>query len=387
MPSPLTIEVLSRLVAFDTTSRNSNLPLIDYAEELLRRHGARTERVHDETGAKTNLWATVGPEDVPGIVLSGHTDCVPVDGQDWTTDPFRLDEREGRYYGRGTCDMKGFLAACLGALPAITSRPLHRPIHFALSYDEEVGCLGVRRLFPLLATRPVLPEACIVGEPSDMEVVIGHKAKRSLRARVRGTAGHSSLAPQFVNAVEHCARLVEKVRGIGLRMKAEGRRDDLYDLPYTTAHVGTFHGGTALNIVPDEAVIEFEFRVLPEEDADALVEEVAAYIRDVIEPEMKAVDAASGIDLEMRASFPGLATAPDAPVAVLARQLAGRNAHSKVAYGTEAGLFAEMGGVPAIICGPGSIAQAHKPDEYVSAIQLDRCEAFLDRLLDYCAAP
>jgi acetylornithine deacetylase len=379
-PLPRTVDILSRLVGFDTTSRNSNLDLIAYAEDVLRACGARTERSYDDTGTKANLWATIGPEDVPGIVLSGHTDTVPVDGQAWTTDPFRLFERDGRLYGRGTCDMKGFVAVALSMAHDIAGARLSQPVHFALSYDEEVGCIGVRGLLAELSRKPVLPLACIVGEPTLMAVATGHKAKRSLRITLRGTAGHSSRAPEFVNAVEHGARIVVRMREIGLRLAADGRGDGKYDIPYSTAHVGTFHGGTALNIVPERCEITCEFRVLPEEDADALVDEITNFIRREVEPEMHAVDPAAGVSVELTAAFPGLSTSPDHPVAIQARHAARRNDHLKVAYGTEAGLFHEMG-IPTVVCGPGSIDQAHKPNEFITAEQLAACEVFLARLL------
>lgn len=380
-PHPRTVEILSRLVGFDTTSRNSNLELIDYAETVLRECGARTERTYDATGGKANLWATIGPEDEAGIVLSGHTDTVPVDGQAWTTDPFELVEREGRFFGRGTCDMKGFLAVALSTAHDLPGKELVRPVHFAFSYDEEVGCIGVRGLLAELARKPLLPAACIVGEPTMMDVAIGHKAKRSLKITVHGSSGHSSRAPQFVNAVEHAARIVVKMREIGQRLAAGSGRDELYDIAHTTAHVGTMHGGTALNIVPDRCEMTCEFRILPAEDADALVAEIAAFIRAEVEPEMKAVHADAGVDIELLAAFPGLDIAADHPLVAQAKRAAGRNGHLKVAYGTEAGLFDEIG-IPTVVCGPGSIAQAHKPDEFIAADQLAACERFLAALLE-----
>ena len=385
-PHPRTVEILSRLVAFDTTSRNSNLALIDYAQSVLEACGARTERTYDETGGKANLWATIGPQDRAGIVLSGHTDTVPVDGQAWTSDPFELVERDGRFFARGTCDMKGFLAVAMSVAHDAASRPLSRPLHLALSYDEEVGCIGVRGLLSELARKPVLPTACIVGEPTMMEVAIGHKAKRSLRIVVTGTAGHSSRAPQFVNAVEHAARIVVKMREIGQRLAAGSGRDELFDIAHTTAHVGTMHGGTALNIVPDRCEVTCEFRVLPQEDADALVEEISAFIRDKVEPEMKAVHPGTGVEVELLAAFPGLDIVADHPLVGQVKRAAGRNGHCKVAYGTEAGLFQEIG-IPTVVCGPGSIEQAHKPDEFVAAAQLAACERFLAAFLDDFAAP
>ena len=374
------VSILSTLVAFDTTSRNSNLELIDYADAILVSCGARTERTYDETGGKANLWATIGPEDEAGIVLSGHTDTVPVDGQAWSTDPFQLVERDGLFYGRGACDMKGFVAVALSAAHELAGKDLARPVHFAFSYDEEVGCIGVRGLLAELARKPRLPLACIVGEPTMMEVAIGHKAKRSLKITVEGTSGHSSRAPEFVNAVEHAARIVVKMREIGGRLASGAGRDELYDIAHTTAHVGTMHGGTALNIVPDRCEIACEFRVLPQEDADALVDEITAFIRQEIEPEMKAVAPKAGVGIEMTAAFPGLDMAADHPLVGQVKRAAGRNGHQKVAYGTEAGLFHELG-IPTIVCGPGSIAQAHKPDEFIAADQLAACEDFLAELL------
>ena len=384
MPSAATRTALDALIGFDTTSRNSNLPLIDWAEDWLTRHGATCRRIHDKTGTKANLWATFGPADVPGWVLSGHTDTVPVDGQDWSTDPFCLTERDGRFYGRGTCDMKGFFACCLGLAPELQNAQLTRPVHMALSYDEEVGCIGVRGMLRDLAAHPVRPMGCIVGEPTLMQVCIGHKTKRSLRATFTGTAGHSSRAPEFVNAVEYGARLITRMQSIGRRLATEGLRDPLYDTPHSTAHVGTAHGGTALNIVPERFVTDFEFRVLTQEDADALVSEIRSYLFDELLPQMQATDPAAGIELDLIAAFPGLDTDADAPVALTARKLARRNDSIKVAYGTEGGLFDEMAGIPTIICGPGSIGEAHRADEFVTLDQLDACERFLHDLIGEC---
>ena len=277
MADPTTADLLARLVAFDTTSRLSNLPLMAFVQDYLHGHGVASRLVHDESGEKANLWATIGPGDRPGMVLSGHTDTVPVDGQAWTSDPFSLTERDGRLYARGACDMKGFVAAALAAVPAMTRRPLERPVHLALSYDEEVGCVGVKRLLEVLREEEVRPAFCVVGEPTSMAVVIGHKAKRSMRITVRGRGGHSSLAPQGVNAIDYAAMMALRLREIGLRLSVDGVQDEQYDIPHTTAHTGVIHGGTALNIVPDHCVMDCEFRVLPGEDADALVAEMGAY--------------------------------------------------------------------------------------------------------------
>ncbi|WP_332119041.1 acetylornithine deacetylase [Azorhizobium caulinodans] len=386
MPNPQTLDWLARLISFDTTSRNSNLPLIEAVEEFLTAEGIFFERVENTEEKKASLITTLGPRDVPGIVLSGHTDTVPVDGQEWTSDPFTVTERDGKLYGRGTCDMKGFLAVCLGMVAEMKAQPLKKPIHFAISYDEEVGCVGVRPLIEHMVAKGYKPEACIVGEPTSMQVVVGHKGKKSYATVITGAGGHSSRAPELVNAVEAGGRLVAKVADLSDRLAAEGRRDDLYDIPHSTAHVGTFHGGTALNIVPELATIDWEVRALPEDDVEALTGEIIAYATDTLEPVMKAKAPHTGIEFKLKSAFPGLSTSPDAPVAVLAKHFAGRNDHAKVAYGTEAGLFVEMAGIPTVVCGPGSIVQAHQPDEYLEKNQLDACEAFIRRVIAYCAA-
>ena len=380
------VEILSALVAFDTTSRNSNLKLIEWIEEYLRGLGVPSERIYDPTGQKANLWTSIGPADVPGFILSGHTDVVPVDGQDWSSDPFRLRQADGRLYGRGACDMKGFLAVCLAAAPRMREAPLREPIHLAFSYDEEVGCIGGRRLAEHLSRRSVRQQACFVGEPTRMGVVIGHKGKRTVRVNVRGKTGHSALAPLGVNAVEYGARLVAEICRIADRLASEGPRDDLYDVPHSTAHVGVMRGGTAVNIVPDQGEILFEFRTIGGVDPDTLVEEVVRYAREELEPRMKAVDPGAGFDFDVVSGFPGLDMPPDSEVVALTKQLAGHNDHAKVAFGTEAGLFNHIAGIPTIVIGPGSIEQAHKSDEWIELEQLETCAAFVDRLVRRCCS-
>jgi len=376
-------DILASLVGFDTTSRNSNLALIAWVENYLDRFGISYERVVDPTGAKANLWATAGPPDVAGYILSGHTDVVPVDGQTWSSDPFRVAERDGRLFGRGTADMKGFLACCLAMVPGLAEQRLAHPIHFAFSYDEEVGCVGVRGLIERLDGRTVKPLMCIVGEPTEMQVVIGHKGKRSFQATVRGRTCHSSLAPHGVNAVEYAARLIVKIREMADRLAIRGARDSLYEIPYTTAHTGVAQGGTALNIVPDACAFEFEFRVIADDKVDALEAEVKTYARNVLEPEMKAIAPEAGITFAVKSGFPGLNTASDGEAAVLAKQLAERNDHGKVAFGSEAGLF-DAAGIPTVIIGPGSIKQAHTADEFIAVAELEKCNRFLDRLIAHC---
>lgn len=385
MASDATIEHLRRLVGFDTTSRNSNLALIDHVEAYLVGLGFACERTFDEMGRKANLFASVGPADRAGFVLSGHTDVVPVDGQRWASDPFELREEGDRLYGRGSCDMKGFLAVCLSLAPEMRGARLTRPMHLAFSYDEEVGCVGVRGLLSELAQRPVRPAGCVVGEPTDMQVVIGHKAKRALRITVTGTGGHSSRAPESVNAVEYAAKIVTATSAVAARLASEGPRDGLYDIPHSTAHVGVFCGGTTVNIVPDEAVIDLEFRTIAEDDLEAVHEEIVSAAR-AVEAEITARDPRAGVVVEAVSEIPGLATDPAAEIVTLAKRLAGRNDHAKVAYGTEAGLFVELAEIPTVVCGPGSIGEAHKPDEFVTRDQLARCETFVRSLIAHCSA-
>ncbi|MBX9990837.1 acetylornithine deacetylase [Phreatobacter oligotrophus] len=379
-----TVEVLDRLVSFDTTSRNSNLPLLDWVEDYLKGFGVSGERVYDETGQKANLWVTIGPKDVPGYVLSGHVDVVPVDGQDWSTDPFKLVEKDGRYYGRGTCDMKGFVAASIAAVPAMLAAPLQKPVHLAISYDEEVGCRGVRTLLAVLKDRPLKPEACFVGEPTNMQPVIAHKTGRPMRVTVRGFEAHSSLRPHGVNAIEEAAKLIVKINEIGQRLARRTDLDPLYAVPCSTTSIGVIRGGTVRNIVAGECVVDFDLRCVAGDDPHAIVAEIEAYARDVLEPPMKAIHPGAGFTFEELALVPGLDTAADAPVTLLAKRFAGRNDHAKVAYGTEAGLFQEIG-IPSIIVGPGSIEQAHKPDEYVEAVELAKADAFIGKLIAHAS--
>jgi acetylornithine deacetylase len=354
---------------------------MDFVRAHLAEHGIASELVPDETGRKANLFATIGPQDRPGLILSGHTDVVPVDGQDWSTDPFTLTAKGGLLHGRGTCDMKGFVAVILALVPEIAALPLAAPVHLALSYDEEVGCVGVRRLIARLGARQATPFACVVGEPTEMKVVRAHKGKISLRAQVRGFECHSSLAPRGVNAVEYAAALIVKLNQIGARIAAEGPFDAEFDIPYTTAHTGLIGGGTALNIVPRDCWFDFEFRHLPAHDPYALLGELKHYAESELVPRMRAVHQETGIAWQDLSSFPGLATDDQAPVIALAKSASGRNSSSKVAFGTEAGLFSAAG-IPTVVCGPGSIDQAHKPNEFVAAEQIALCERFVRRMVE-----
>ena len=379
-PSGHILELLDRLIRFDTVSRNSNLALIDFVRGYLKDLGVDSMLVPDQTGKKANLFATIGPEGVPGVVLSGHTDVVPVDGQDWASDPFSPVEKDGKIFGRGTADMKSFLAVALGLAPEIKSRGLSTPVHLAFSYDEEIGCVGVRRLIAALDALPVRPKACFVGEPTDMKVAIAHKGKIAMRCKVRGQSCHSSLAPYGVNAVETAADLVAHLTAMGRRLR-NGPLDSDFDPPFTTVHTGTISGGTALNIVPAECEFDFEIRTLPQQPPEELFEEIRSYATKSLLPAMQAVAKAAGIEWERLSGFPGLETPPDSEIATLAKSLSGDNAAAKVSFGTEGGLY-QKAGIPTVVCGPGSIDQAHKPNEYVVLDQVARCETFLRRLID-----
>ncbi|WP_119168803.1 acetylornithine deacetylase [Algihabitans albus] len=384
-PSESSLEMIRKLISFDTTSRNSNLGLIEYVRDYLADLGASCELIYDETGQKANLYATLGPADRPGIALSGHTDVVPVDGQEWQTDPWEIVEKDGKLYGRGTCDMKSFVAVALAKAPIFAKADLKTPVHFCFSYDEEVGCLGVRPLLARLAELPVRPALVVVGEPTDMKVINAHKGKISVTCSVRGFESHSSLAPTGVNAVEYAARLVVKLQEMARRKEAEGPFDRDFDVPHTTVHTGTIQGGTALNIVPKDCSFEFEFRNLPTEDYGPLYDEVVVYAREVLEPEMQARRPGTGFSFEEMSTIAPMDTPGEHPVVALAKALTGANATSKVAFGTEAGLFNEAA-IPSVVCGPGSIEQAHKPNEFIALEQVALCERFMDRLTERLVA-
>jgi acetylornithine deacetylase len=374
-------EMLERLVAFDTTSRESNLGLIEWVRDWLKGQGVAARLTYDTTGRKANLFATVGSGSRPGIVLSGHTDVVPVDGQPWDTDPFRATVKGDRVYGRGTADMKSYLAVALAMTPRFLAARLRAPLHFALSYDEEVGCIGVRGMLADLAAAGIAPAGCVVGEPTSMQVVVAQKGMHVYRCRVRGREAHSALTPSGVNAVEYGARLIVHIRNIADRIRESAPRAHGFDVPFTTLQTGTVRGGTAHNIVPRECEFQFEFRYLPGADPTALFDEIEAYARSVLEPEMKRVAADAGIEITRAVDVPGLDVEEDHALASLARSLARSDAVGRVAYATEAGLF-QQAGISSIVCGPGSIEQAHKPNEFITLDQIALCESFMERLVE-----
>ena len=380
-----TRDILEKLVGFDTVSARPNLDLIHWVRDLLAEVGVDAQVILDEGGAKANLYATVGPSGQAGVMLSGHTDVVPVEGQAWTLPPIALTERDGRYYGRGTTDMKGFCAAAIAVMLRaaqghVTGRALRTPLHLALSYDEEVGCLGVRSLIDMLADAPIRPMMCIVGEPTGMAVATGHKGKVALRATCTGREGHSALAPMSLNALHLAADFIGILRAVQARVVAEGLRDGDYDVPYTTLHAGTMHGGVQVNIVPNRAVIDFEIRALAGDDPEALIADLRTGVDALLAP-LRADFPEADIVIARLWDYPGLGTPSQAQVVNFVKGLTGANGTIKVAYGTEGGLFSARLGIPTVICGPGSMAQGHKPDEYVSIEQLARCDAMLDALL------
>lgn len=376
-------ELLAKLVAFDTTSRNSNLALIDFVRDYLDRLGVSSRLVTDEAGGKANLYATLGREDIGGIMLSGHTDCVPVDGQAWSSDPFALIERDGRYFGRGTADMKAFIACVLALAPEFLARPSAAlPVHLALSYDEEVGMLGAKRLITQMRDMPVRPQRCVVGEPTGMQVIVAHKGKLSVRCEVKGLECHSALTHTGVNAVEAAAEVVAYLKGAARRFRDNGPYDADYTPPYATVHTGVIKGGIALNVVPKECSFSFEFRFLPQQDPAAFLAEVTRYAETALLPEMRAVFPGAAFVWHSLSEYPALIDSDNKSFAQAARALCGCLALTpgKVSFGTEAGLYQELG-IAAIVCGPGSIEQAHKPDEYIAVSQIAACEDFLRRLV------
>ena len=374
------IEILEKLVSFPTVSKDSNLELIEFIDGYLSEHGISSTRIPNTKGTKANLYATIGPMEEGGIILSGHTDVVPVEGQPWDTDPFVLTEKGERLYGRGTCDMKAYAAIALALVPEM--KRLKKPVHLAFSYDEEVGCIGVRRLIDKLKDMPVKPAMCIVGEPTSMQVVTGHKGKRSFIATVRGLEAHSALAPQGVNAIEYAAELIAYMKGMARRLQAEGPYDELYEVTHSTVHTGLIAGGVQLNIVPKACRFEFEFRYLAIDDPEAFEKEIRDYVAETLEPKMRAVSPETGIDIECYNDMPGLEMDGDEDVVTFVKALAGRNDHAKVAFGTEAGLFHTRAQIPTVVCGPGDIAQAHKPNEFITLEQLAKGEDFMRKLMD-----
>jgi acetylornithine deacetylase len=382
--------MIERLIAFNTVSRDSNLGLIEWVRDYLTKLGAKTRLTHDAGGKKANLFATLGDSKKPGLILSGHTDVVPVDGQNWDTDPFKATEIDGKLYARGSADMKGFIGIILNQAPkfvsALNAGKLDAPLHYALSFDEEVGCLGVRSLIRDLEENNIRPGGCVVGEPTSMQPIIAHKGTHRFRCAVHGREAHSSYVTHGVNAIEYAARLVVFIRQIADRLAQIEQRDYGFTVPYSTLSTGVIQGGIAANVVPKDCVFQFDMRTLPQASPDALYQEIRGYAESLAR-EMQAIDRNSGIDLQWMSQTVGLAASETDAIVQWAMQLSKHPTVGKVSYGTEAGLFQKMG-VPTVICGPGDIAEAHRPNEFVTLEQLAQCELFMERILEsgYAAA-
>ncbi|QIB03237.1 acetylornithine deacetylase [Pseudomonas fluorescens] len=378
--------LLERLVGFATVSHESNLALIEFVRDYLQGLGVDSELIYNAERTKANLLASIGPAAPGGVVLSGHTDVVPVDGQAWTVEPFCLSEMDGKWFGRGTADMKGYLASVLAAVPMFLASALRRPVHLAFSYDEEVGCLGVHSLLDVLVRRVPPPALCLIGEPTQLQPVLGHKGKLAMRCHLKGAACHSAYAPYGVNAIEQAARLIGRLGEIGAALADPSLHDARFDPAYSTVQVGVIQGGTALNIVPADCRFDFEVRALPGFDPQVVAEQLQGYAEQTLLPAMQAVASDTAIRFEALSAYPGLATAPDSAAAQLVARLCGSEAFGTVAFGTEGGLF-HQAGVPTVVCGPGSMDQGHKPDEYVSVEQMAACDRLMDRLASYLCEP
>lgn len=371
-------EWLTKLIAFDTTSRHSNLPLIHCIGNWLEQRGIAVRLTYDSSGKKANLFASLPSQDKGGLLLSGHTDVVPVDGQAWEGDPFCATLKNGRIYGRGACDMKGFIAVVLSLIPEFQERG--HPIHLAFSYDEEVGCLGAPLLIADFQQQGIQPAACIVGEPTEMVPVVAHKGINCFRCRVHGHAAHSSLTPKGCNAIEHAAKLICWLRNYAGKLKEV--QDPLYDVPFTTLTSTMISGGIAVNTIPAFLEFLFEFRNLPEADPEQIYRQINAYAQEHLLPEMRKESPDASIEIESVGKIPAFQTSEEAGIARAAHKAAKETAFRKVSYATEAGLF-QQAGIPTIVCGPGSIHEAHKPNEFVTLEQLAKCEEFLRRLVKY----
>jgi len=367
----------------DTTSRNSNLGLIEIVRDFFNTYKLVSTLTYDSSGKKANLFATIPAADGQtngGVVLSGHTDVVPVDGQAWDTDPFSPLVKEGKLYGRGACDMKGFIGVALGLVPLMRKAKLVKPLHFSLSYDEEIGCAGAPLMLTDLKARGVELDGCIVGEPSSMRVIVAHKGINAYRCCVTGHAAHSSLTPTGVNAIEYAARLICYIQNLANRFRQQGPFDEAFDVPFTTAQTGTISGGIAVNTVPAHCEFEFEFRNLPGLDPRSIYEEIQRYAQQELIPQMRQTRRESNITFETISTAPALDVAEQAAINGLVRALRRDTDTKKVAYATEAGLF-QSAGIPSIVCGPGNIEQAHKANEFVELEQLASCERFLKKLI------
>lgn len=374
-----TIDTLGRLIAYPTISTDSNLAIIEDLAGRLEAAGARVEIQRDPTGEKANVYAAMGPEAPGGVLLSGHSDVVPVAEQDWSSDPFAMDARDGLLYGRGTCDMKGFIACAVTLAEDLAGRDLARPVHFAFTHDEETGCLGAQNLLNLLRGRDDLPSVAIIGEPTLMRIIEGHKGCFEYTARFTGLEGHGSNPDRGVNAAEYAARYVGRLLELGDALKSRAPEGSRFEPPWTTINVGSIHGGTAHNVIAGKAEVEWDMRPVQPADADFVKGEIGAYVEGTLLPAMRAVHPEADITVETIGEVAGLEPMETNAARDLAAELTGGNIADVVPFGTEAGLFQSLG-IDVVVCGPGSIDQAHKPDEFVAEEQLAACLDMLARL-------
>ena len=376
-------EMIEKLISFDTTSHLSNLELIEFVESYLASHGVSSRRVMNEEGTKANLFATLGDEkQAGGIVLSGHTDVVPVEGQDWSSEPFNVMERDGKLFGRGTSDMKSFIALALAYVPEFLKDGPKIPVHLALSYDEEVGCLGVRPMIETILRGLPRPQVVIVGEPSSMKVVNAHKGIQSYSTKVTGLEFHSSQTHLGVSAIQYASELISFLMKLAEEMRERGDASGRFSPPYTTINVGIIKGGTALNIIPKSCSFVWEYRPLPDADPSEIIDRFNAFAEANVLPRMRDVFPGASIETTTRAQSPGLAALDGDPGETLVMKLAQCNSAEAVSYNTEAGLF-QLADIPTVVCGPGDIAQAHKPDEFVELSQIAECEKFMKRIAEF----
>ncbi|MGX9417908.1 acetylornithine deacetylase [Vibrio sp. WJH972] len=380
MASQLTLKTLETLIGFDTTSKLSNLALMEFVQAFLLEYGVESDLDYNDERTKANLHAVIGPIDKPGVMLSGHTDTVPVTGQQWDTDPYTLTFKDDKAYGRGTTDMKSFVAVVLSSVPSMVNASLKKPIHLAFSYDEEIGCLGVRSLIEQFRHMDVKPAACIVGEPTDMKLVTSHKGKLAARVIVTGKECHSGMAPYGVNAVNIAARMINWLEDAANDKKHNGPFNDDYEIPYSTIHTGTVHGGTALNIVPKHCQFDFEIRNIAADDPKVFFQAFTQYVQELIE-DIQGVSPEANIEIEMLTEYPGLAKTEDQDILSYLKSLVDDAEEGQINFGTEGGLFSERLGVPTVVCGPGNMEQGHKPNEYIHLEQITKSEIFLERLI------
>ena len=375
-----TIDILKTLIAFPTISADSNMKLVDYCSDQLIKVGAEVKIIKNDNGTKANLYATIGPRNIPGVMLSGHTDVVPVEGQSWSVPPFEMTNKDNKIYGRGTADMKSFVACALHAAIKASEMNLTTPLHLAFSYDEEIGCVGVRSMIEMLKAAPFLPNFCIVGEPTLMQIATGHKGKVNVSVKFTGKEAHSALSTSGLNAIYLASEMINEIRLIQDEIKKQFAHDDEYEIPHTTLHVGKIEGGVALNIVPNSASFLFEIRNLPEDDPNIILTKIRKSAESILTKYLKDFPTAK-IHIEVTNQYPSLTTSKNSDVVNLLKSLTGNNSTFKVSFGTEGGLFSSELKIPTAICGPGSMSQGHKPDEYVSIDQINKCEEILSQLL------